>query len=94
MTDDDRDFEGLHPTSGLRPGAWYACAHPERPPLPEVTAFDGDCPRCTLALETVRRLAGNELAMEERSRSGVEMGRGRNVGTRLAELTDRRDPHR
>lgn len=92
MTDDDRDDDGLHPASGLRPGAWWACHYPERPPLPDVTAFDPGCSKCALVLEVVRRLAGSEVAMDERTRSGVELGRGRNVGTRLAQLADRRDP--
>lgn len=91
MTDPDR---ALHPDSGLRPGAWWACHEPERPPIPGQTAFDPQCPRCTLALEVVRRLAGAEVAMEERTPTGVELGRGRNVGTRLAQLADRRDPRK
>ena len=91
MTDTDPDRD-LHPAGGLRPGAWWACEHPERPPVPGVTAFDPQCSRCTLALEVVKRLAGQEVAMEERSPSGLELGRGRNVGTRLAQIADRRDP--
>lgn len=83
----------LHPDSGLRPGGWWACQHPERPPVPELTAFDFDCPRCALAAEAVRALLGAEVAMTERTRGGVELGvRGRNVGTRLANARDRRNP--
>lgn len=86
MTD---DADHVHPDTGLRPGGWWACDYPERRPLPELTAFDFDCPKCCLMAETVRKLAGGEVAMTERSRGGVELARGRNLGTRLREATER-----
>ena len=87
MTADDH----THPAQGLRPGGWWACDFPERPPLPELTAFDFQCPKCCLMAEAVQRLAG-DVVMTERTRRGVELGSGRKLGTRLAKAADRRRP--
>lgn len=84
----------LHPATGLRPGGWYACQEPERPPVPELTAYDFSCTACCIHAEAARRVAagqGVELAMEERTRSGLEVGRGRNLSRRLAEREQRGD---
>lgn len=80
----------LHPTASLRPGAWYACQHPERPPVPDVTAFDPQCPRCTIALEAAEKIAGKPLVMELRTTGGVELTTKTTTEARLTDARSRR----
>jgi hypothetical protein len=79
------------PDTGRPACGWWACRYPERPPVPVLTAFDPKCSKCNLVLEAVEKLAGGAVAMEERSPGGVELGRGRNVATRLRQARNRRD---
>lgn len=80
----------LHPTSGLRPGAWYACDHPERTPNRD-TAFDPQCPGCNLALEAYSKITGTNPPMEYRSRGGVEETRKATASSHLSKAKVRRD---
>lgn len=80
----------LHPASGLRPGAWYACHEPERPPVPGLTAFDPQCNLCTIVLEAAERIAGRPLPIEQRSTGGVELSSKTTTEARLADARDRR----
>lgn len=80
----------LHPRSGLRPGAWYACERPESPPKAGVTAFDPQCNACNIVLEAVERLAGKPVPMEQRSAGGVEVSAKTTTEARLAEAKRRR----
>lgn len=64
----------LHPDSGLRPGAWWACHEPERPPVPGVTAFDFRCRLCAIAADAVRHMSKpGTVRMTRRTRTGLEL---------------------
>jgi hypothetical protein len=80
----------LHPRQGLRPGAWYACEYPERPPVVDVTAFDPQCPNCSLALEAYRRITGVNHSLDQRTTSGLELTSKVKTDDRLREIRDRR----
>lgn len=76
----------LHPRAGLRPGAWYACDFPERPPAVGVTAFDPQCGACSLALEAYARVTGRDAHIEQRTAGGVELPAKVTTSNRLRQV--------
>lgn len=80
----------LHPRAGLRPGGWYACEHPDRDPVIDVTAFDPRCTGCNDILARVQANSGTPCRMDSRTSTGVELGTRSTARGRLARAEDRR----